>query len=503
MIDGGGVRGLSSLLILKALMVQINQTLATLGTSFGELHPHHVFQLVAGTSTGGLIALMLGKMGMTVDECITQYEELSKVIFGKKHLRGRITRGLAPAKYSGKRLRNCIQRLLRDCQLDENLSMRHETDRVAWYVPAMLRVFPSGILNMANSQDEAHLANISTISAVVCREHCSSSQYSKLKNKAVPICSLPCKDNLVCKVCDAARATSAAPTFFPVMRIEDRFFTDGGFENNNPSFAIYFHYSAAERKKSTRPMAASAGSAPYFSPHGDLDCSCVRFTNIGTGAKVDDLEPGKRDRLAGLIPGIIRKGVFLKQTLTDSAVNSEKDAEVMRQFQELNPDRIMYERFDANHGVSNIKLDDYNALGEIRGKTKQYLEEQETKDLLIEIGLAIATDCLKTRPIHEQNAQPADSAIDKSRQPLKASILTSTSSLSNGPSSHSNYPDGESHMLFTNGDNLQNGRTAPLTEHLAENPLRLDRQGHPENYAHEDPDIDAIEPERPMVAAPA
>ena len=85
MIDGGGVRSLSSLLILKALMVAIKQKFTTKGVPFDELHPYHIFRLVAGTSTGGLIALILGKMEMTVDECITQYEALSKVIFGKKH----------------------------------------------------------------------------------------------------------------------------------------------------------------------------------------------------------------------------------------------------------------------------------------------------------------------------------------------------------------------------------------------------------------------------------
>ena len=69
----GGLRGLSSLLILKALVVEIKQKLTTKGVPFDELHPYHVFQLVAGTVTGGLIALMLGKMGMTVDDCIMQY----------------------------------------------------------------------------------------------------------------------------------------------------------------------------------------------------------------------------------------------------------------------------------------------------------------------------------------------------------------------------------------------------------------------------------------------
>ena len=118
-------------------MVHIERALATRNVGPSELHPRHVFQLVAGTSTGGLIALMLGKMGMTADDCITQYENLSKEIFGKRHLRGRITHGLAPARYSGKSLRNCIRKLLKDCGYSEELSMRHDNDKIPWYVAAM------------------------------------------------------------------------------------------------------------------------------------------------------------------------------------------------------------------------------------------------------------------------------------------------------------------------------------------------------------------------------
>ena len=116
-------------------MTQINLSLRELGASCDELHPHDVFQLVAGTSTGGLIALMLGKIGLTVEECIIKYEELSKVVFGKKHLRGRISFGLANARYSGKGLRNCVRDLLRERQLDEDLLMKHDADKMAWYVP--------------------------------------------------------------------------------------------------------------------------------------------------------------------------------------------------------------------------------------------------------------------------------------------------------------------------------------------------------------------------------
>ena len=304
---------------------------------------------------------------------------------------------------------------------------------------------------------------------MVCREHCSSSQYSTLKKRAVPICSLPCNDGVICRVCEAARATSAAPTFFPVMCIKDRFFADGGLAHNNPSFAIYFHYTGGRRRRSTTPTPASWNySAPLFSPHGDLDCSRVRFTNIGTGAKVDEVEPGKRDRLAGLLPGVIRKGVFLKQTLMEIAVNSEEKAEFMRHFQELNPDVIMFERFDANHKVSNIKLDDHSALQDIRERTQLYLEEQYTIDLLQAVGTDIATDYKNMRNrLYNENVQAMDLASDQSQQPLHASnTLPATSSTSTGPSSQSNHTAHETPGPPLNPDSVQNGGLAPLARQM-------------------------------------
>ncbi|KAJ5781809.1 uncharacterized protein N7518_010292 [Penicillium psychrosexuale] len=45
--------------------------------------PCEVFDLIGGTSTGGLIANMLGRLGMDVDECIMAYIKLTKIIFDK------------------------------------------------------------------------------------------------------------------------------------------------------------------------------------------------------------------------------------------------------------------------------------------------------------------------------------------------------------------------------------------------------------------------------------
>lgn len=98
-----------------------------------DLSPHDVFRFVGGTSTGGLIAIMLSKLGMSVDCCIKSYYELSKTIFEKKHLRGRITHGLAPTRYSGKRLRECVRTLIHDQGSSKDLPMVDAgEDKIAW-----------------------------------------------------------------------------------------------------------------------------------------------------------------------------------------------------------------------------------------------------------------------------------------------------------------------------------------------------------------------------------
>ena len=61
-LDGGGVRGLSSLLILREIMEDIGQRIGAPETP----KPCDYFDLIGGTSTGGLIAIMLGLLGMVL-----------------------------------------------------------------------------------------------------------------------------------------------------------------------------------------------------------------------------------------------------------------------------------------------------------------------------------------------------------------------------------------------------------------------------------------------------
>jgi len=56
------VRGLSSLLILREIMNDIEQQVEATEV----VRPCEYFDLIGGTSTGGLIAIMLGTLGMVL-----------------------------------------------------------------------------------------------------------------------------------------------------------------------------------------------------------------------------------------------------------------------------------------------------------------------------------------------------------------------------------------------------------------------------------------------------
>lgn len=78
-LDGGGIKGYTSLLILK----RIFRTMKAEGQLSEVPKPCDVFDLIVGTSTGGLIAVMLGRLHMTIDECIAAYEQLGRDVFGR------------------------------------------------------------------------------------------------------------------------------------------------------------------------------------------------------------------------------------------------------------------------------------------------------------------------------------------------------------------------------------------------------------------------------------
>ncbi|KAG8629248.1 hypothetical protein KVT40_003113 [Elsinoe batatas] len=107
-LDGGGIRGFSSALILKKLMEEIYKwekkieeqegtptrgnesenddpsARSKLPASADELLPCHYFDFMYGTSTGGLIAVMLARLRMNISQCLEQYRIVGDELFGHR-----------------------------------------------------------------------------------------------------------------------------------------------------------------------------------------------------------------------------------------------------------------------------------------------------------------------------------------------------------------------------------------------------------------------------------
>ncbi|KAL7914610.1 hypothetical protein GGI35DRAFT_434819 [Trichoderma velutinum] len=81
-LDGGGFRGLSSLLILQSMMEMIKRRIEDpdLNNIPVEPRPCDYFDYIIGTGIGGVIALLLGRLKFTIPKCILVYRHLSLVL---------------------------------------------------------------------------------------------------------------------------------------------------------------------------------------------------------------------------------------------------------------------------------------------------------------------------------------------------------------------------------------------------------------------------------------
>ena len=80
--DGGGVRGYSMLILLQELMYKTyNETEGRPPTQKQIPKPCDYFDLIAGTGTGGLIAIMLGRLRLDLETCKDVYVRMTRKVF--------------------------------------------------------------------------------------------------------------------------------------------------------------------------------------------------------------------------------------------------------------------------------------------------------------------------------------------------------------------------------------------------------------------------------------
>lgn len=101
-LDGGGLRGILTLGILR----RVEQILRERHGNDPQFRLCHYFDLIAGTSTGAIIAAALA-LGMSVEEVIGHYKQLGRDVFKKGWLR----KGIVRARYDEAELIKQLKRV--------------------------------------------------------------------------------------------------------------------------------------------------------------------------------------------------------------------------------------------------------------------------------------------------------------------------------------------------------------------------------------------------------
>lgn len=180
-LDGGGIKGAFAAAFLAELESQVGRPVGA------------YFDLVAGTSTGGIIALGLGS-GLSAKDILEFYRRYGPKIFSSPHGLGRAAAWIASwfsGKYEATGLRDALSRTFNDKLLGDS---------------KLRLVIPSQNLETG----EVHI-------------------YKTAHHERFTT------DYRIAMV-DVALATSAAPTFFPSHKLPSgAAFVDGGLWANNPS----------------------------------------------------------------------------------------------------------------------------------------------------------------------------------------------------------------------------------------------------------------------------
>lgn len=199
------------------------------------------------------------------------------------------------------------------------------------------------------------------------------------------MCTHACDREFDCRVCDAARATSAAPYYFPEAHFgePERIFMDGGFRYNNPSYVVYLHVSESTAQQT-------------------LNTNIFRFVNLGTGTDPETLEnesssasESERDPLPTRMKYRARRGltgfVNLIREMKADIVDTENAFSLLEVVAHTNPDLEVF-RFSSCNDVFKIKLDAYKELTRIESLTREYLSGTEIQRNLTIVAEALAKD---------------------------------------------------------------------------------------------------------------
>ncbi|KAJ7946267.1 Patatin [Quillaja saponaria] len=344
-MDGGGMKGLTTVQILKEIEKGTGKRI------------HEMFDLICGTSTGGMLAVALGIKLMTLEHCEETYKNLGKLVFAEPvpkdneaaswrekldQLYKSSSQSFRVVVHGSKHSADQFERLLKEMCADEDGDLLIESavknvPKVA-VVSTLVSVMPAQPFVFRNYQypagtQEAHLETSESSGITVLGSPTAGSQVAYKRSAFFGSCKH--------QVWKAIRASSAAPYYLDDFSDDANRWQDGAIVANNPTiFAIR--------------------EAQLLWPDTRIDC----LVSIGCGS----------------VPTKVRKGGWryldTGQVLIESACSVDRVEEALSTLLPMLPE-IHYFRFNPVDERCDMELDetDPTVWLKLEGAVDEYVQK--------------------------------------------------------------------------------------------------------------------------------
>ncbi|KAG6754544.1 hypothetical protein POTOM_040331 [Populus tomentosa] len=307
-MDGGGMKSLATVQILKAIEKGTGKRI------------HEIFDLICGTSTGGMLAVALGMKLMTLDQCEEIYKNLGKLVFAEP----------VPKDNEAATWREKLDQLYKSSSQSFRVVVhgyKHSADHFESLLKEICADEDGELLIDSAVKKVPKVFVVSTLVSVMPAQPFVFHNYQKVQE-------FMCLDHLLlevnlafigsCKhhVWQAIRASSAAPYYLDDFSDDVNSWQDGALVANNPTiFAIR--------------------EAQLLWPDTRIDC----LVSIGCGS----------------IPTKVRKGGWryldTGQVLIESACSVDRVEEALSTLLPMLPE-IQYFRFNPVDDRCGMELDE-------------------------------------------------------------------------------------------------------------------------------------------------
>ncbi|KAK4964129.1 hypothetical protein LTR66_012463 [Elasticomyces elasticus] len=396
-LDGGGVRGYSMLIILQELMHR----------TFVEIHgrapkrdeipkPCDHFDLIAGNGTGGLIAIMLGRLRLDIDTCKDVYVRMTRRVF-------ETDKTIAGIPYRSTLFKaSKLEEAIKECVREHTVFEDEGNDALANAVP-----MSPDTVGSAASQDgmpQRTFSNASRysqvgMSPITQRGNLGSTRwgnpnallYDTRENRTKTAVTAVYKGtpkggssvllrsydsrkepapDVNCTIWQAGRATSANGLAFKPIQIGQSIYIDEGAGKYNPAPQILDE--AVQNEWPGRELGV--------------------FVSIGTGKRPEGTNNQQHLWWEGFVSGGMGDFAEARRRL----INKIEDCENIHQYmlkehlakRQANPEH--YYRMNVEVGVGEFGLNEWNRLSDISASTRMYLAKNEVQRMNVDAAAKMA-----------------------------------------------------------------------------------------------------------------